>query len=182
MTWFWGSTLHSVEWRRVDPKASTCAVDANSWSRRVAYIGRILICPLLVPLLDILVIIESFGYYRLLEANVLRMEDYRKSRSLVETLFRSFPQVIFQTVVYCRGSLPETAVYIDALVYVPTAILPGTSLGIQLLEMYWAKRTSRMTIWKTIVVQAMPHVKGTAMYAHGGNDAEIVNLPGNADL
>ncbi|GAQ81339.1 hypothetical protein KFL_000780015 [Klebsormidium nitens] len=144
----WGrpKVVHRVgfKWVWLAPPAGESALHSPGQSWRLWDVAcTVMLWPLAtagVIVQDFLAVLDKLGLRLTLDGLVVSFEGYQDFRILLEVLLESFPQAIFQTVLYRLGSSRATNIYVDDRIFAQSI---GASL-VTILMQYW------VTLWESL--------------------------------
>ncbi|GAQ78170.1 LRR receptor-like serine/threonine-protein kinase FLS2 [Klebsormidium nitens] len=96
--------------------------------------------PLAVPLvllLDLLGVLDRVGVHIKAQGTVFLMEPWLDARGFLDTLLRSVPSVILQTVVYWLGSSRSTRLYFDEVLFIQSSTGALSTMLYQIIDASW---------------------------------------------
>ncbi|GAQ84842.1 hypothetical protein KFL_002080190 [Klebsormidium nitens] len=134
--------LPGLRWIWPPPRMDSAAALPRLPMSPLRWAVVLVVWPLFLPavvFLDVVAFLDKLGFHLKLGARVYGMELWFDSRSLVELVLRTVPQLGFQTVVFIAGSTKYTApnVFIDKGIFLQSIALSSASILSQFVYTLW---------------------------------------------
>lgn len=105
----------------------------------------------MVVFIDIIGFLGRAGIQVTTGRHVVSMDGYIQGRSFVESMLRSFPQAVVQTIIYFQPGPPFiSGVYVSSASFIPSLVLSLSSIGVQFLMLEYEAFSREMGILKVI--------------------------------